>query len=387
VREIHRDFRLAAARARPNNASIANGYSLPKYWKFRAGLARVMLQPMIPQPYLLYLGNETDPLSVKTSRGLAQWRPQLCVGQFRGPRSAVSLDLEDLTFVEAVKRGAKTLILGIANAGGTMDASIVADVIAALEAGLHVASGLHARLRNEPAIAAAAARLGRKLFDVRDPPPDLPIGKGTPRAGRRLLTVGTDCSVGKMYTTLAIEKEMHARGMKADFRATGQTGILIAGSGVPVDAVVSDFLSGSVEWLSPARHDCGWDLIEGQGSLFHPSFAGVSLGLLHGAQPDAIVLCHEIGREHIRGLPGRPMPDLAECLAENLRVAKVTSPNAQAVGVALNTSCLSTQEAQRTCDAISRQLQLPCSDPMRGGVGSIVDQLTERFELAQRSTA
>jgi uncharacterized NAD-dependent epimerase/dehydratase family protein len=336
---------------------------------------------MIPQPYLLYLGNETDELSVKTSRGLAQWRPQLCVGQYRGPASTVSLNLPDLSFSQAVQRGAKTLILGVANHGGVMNAPIIADVMAALSAGLDVASGLHSRLRDEPSIAATASKSGRKLFDVRDPQPNLPVGKGTRRAGRRLLTVGTDCSVGKMYTTLALEKEMRQRGLKADFRATGQTGILIAGGGVPVDAVVADFISGSVEALSPAREDGGWDLIEGQGSLFHPSFAGVSLGLLHGAQPDAIVMCHEPGRPHIRGIPGRPMPDLAECLAENLRVAKVTSPDVQAVGVALNTSRLGADEARRVCAETSRHLGLPCGDPLRDGVGAIVDSLVKRFSL------
>lgn len=339
---------------------------------------------MIPQPYLLYLGNETDELSVKTSRGLAQWRPELCVGQFRGPASRVTLGLPELGFAEGVQRGARTLILGIANAGGVMDAAIVADVVAALEAGLHVASGLHVRLREQPVIAETAARLGRKLFDVRDPPPNLPIGKGVRREGRRLLTVGTDCSVGKMYATLAIEREMHRRGYQADFRATGQTGILIAGGGVPVDAVISDFLAGSVEWLAPARSDGGWDLIEGQGSLFHPSFAGVSLGLLHGAQPDALVLCHEPNRPHMRGLKGRPMPDLAECLEENLRVAKVTSPDVQAVGVALNTSRLPAEEARRTCEQVSHQLGLPCTDPIRDGVAPIVGRLVERFDLRGR---
>ena len=267
-----------------------------------------------------------------------------------------------------------------------MDAVTIADVVAALQAGLNIASGLHARLRDQPSIAATAARLGRQLFDVRDPPPNLPIGKGTPRAGHRLLTVGTDCSIGKMYTTLALEQEMRRRGLDADFRATGQTGILIAGSGVPVDAVVADFISGSVEWLSPARHDGGWDLIEGQGSLFHPSFAGVSLGLLHGAQPDALVLCHEPGRDHMRGLPGRSLPDLAECLEENLRTAKVTSPEVKPVGIALNTSRLAENDARQVCAKLSRELGLPCQDPIRGGVESIVDRLVEQFGAVSTSS-
>lgn len=336
---------------------------------------------VIPEPYLVYIGNETDELSVKTSRGLAQWRAESCMGQYRSSLSAISLGLPDMSFQEAAQRGARTLILGIANAGGVLGAEIIEDVIAALEAGLNVASGLHVRLREQPSISSTAERFRRRLFDVRDPPPGLPIGTGTSRQGWRLLTVGTDCSVGKMYTALALEREMRSRGILADFRATGQTGILIAGAGVPVDAVVADFISGAVEWLSPEREDGGWDLIEGQGSLFHPSFAGVSLGLIHGAQPDALVLCHEPGREHMRGLPGRMLPDLAACLNANLFAAKLTNPDVEAVGVALNTSRLGAQDAERACREVSDALGLPCQDPIRDGVELIVDRLTRCFQM------
>lgn len=330
---------------------------------------------MIPAPYLLYIGNETDTLSVKTSRGLAYWRPEACLGQYRSNTNAVSLGLPDLTFAEAVRRGARTLVLGIANAGGVMSPLLVSDAVAALQAGLNLASGLHARLRDQPAIRAAADEHHRELFDVREPPAGLPIGTGNRRPGRRLLTVGTDCSVGKMYTTLAIERRMRELGVAADFRATGQTGILIAGAGVPVDAVVADFISGSVEQLAPGRHTRGWDLIEGQGSLFHPSFAGVSLGLLHGAQPDVIVLCHEPGREHMRGLPGRKLPPLDVCLQANLEAARLTSPDVVCAGVAMNTASLSAADARRVCSDVSQSLELPCSDPVRDGVNQIVDRV------------
>lgn len=334
---------------------------------------------MIHAPYLLYLGNETDELAVKTSRGVAQWRPELCVGQYRGPACTLSLGLPDMDFREAARSGARTLVLGVANAGGVIGGEIVQHAIAALEAGLDIASGLHQRLRDQPAIVAVAQHHGRRLFDVREPPRGLPIGKGIRRAGRRLLTVGTDCSVGKMYTTLAIELEMRKRAMRADFRATGQTGILIAGSGVPVDAVVADFIAGSVEWLSPPRHDGGWDLIEGQGSLFHPSYAGVSLGLLHGAQPDALILCHEPGRPHMRGLPDRVLPDLKICLQANLAAARVTNPGVRAVGIALNTSRFSAVEMERVCGQVSAELGLPCQDPLRTGVDRLVESLAESF--------
>lgn len=256
-----------------------------------------------------------------------------------------------------------------------MSPTLVSDAVAALDAGLNIASGLHARLRDQPAIRSTALEKHRELFDVREPPQRLPIGTGHRRPGRRLLTVGTDCSVGKMYTTLAIERRMHELGIAADFRATGQTGILIAGGGVPVDAVVADFISGSVEQLAPARRDGGWDLIEGQGSLFHPSFAGVSLGLLHGAQPDVIVLCHEPGREHMRGVPGRKLPPLDACLQANLEAAKLTSPRVVCAGVALNTASLSDVDARRVCSEVSQSLGLPCQDPVRHGVNQIVDRV------------
>jgi uncharacterized NAD-dependent epimerase/dehydratase family protein len=271
------------------------------------------------------------------------------------------------------------LLIGVANRGGVMTAEDEGEAIHALIAGLNVASGLHQRLRDRPAIADAARRIGRTLFDVRDAPRDLPVGAGTRRAGLRLLTVGTDCSVGKMYTSLAIERELKRRNVRCDFRATGQTGIMIAGSGVPVDAVVADFISGSVEQLSPERFDDGWDIIEGQGSLFHPSYAGVSLGLLHGAQPDAIVLCDEPGRSHMRGLPGRAMPDLADTLATNLQAARLTNPDVEAVGVALNTSNLSRAEAARTCAQVEAKLGLPAQDPVASGVDKIVDRMLACF--------
>lgn len=339
---------------------------------------------MIRSPYLLYLGHSNDEVGIKTSRGLAVFRPEACVGEFRHDDCGLTLDLPRMTLAEAVRAGAQTLVLGIANAGGTLGDDLVRDSIAAIEAGLDIASGLHNRLRDEPLLVAAAARHGRRLHDVRDPRPDLPIGTGKRRAGHRLLTVGTDCSVGKMYATLCLERGMRARGMTADFRATGQTGLLIAGDGVPLDAVVADFISGAIEQISPARDDGGWDLIEGQGSLFHPSFAGVSTGLLHGAQADALVLCHDPVREHMRGLPHYAMPGLRITLDANLNVARLTSPNVRAVGVALNTSKLSRAKAERLCAETSDALGLPCTDPFAMGVDPIIDRIIACFEPSPR---
>jgi uncharacterized NAD-dependent epimerase/dehydratase family protein len=330
---------------------------------------------MIPGPYLLYLGHSADAMGIKTSRGLATFRREDCVGEFRHDDCPLTLELPRLTMVEGVAAGARTLVLGIAGAGGRLGSDLVQDAALALEAGMNVAAGLHQRLRDEPWLAALARDRGLQLFDVREPPPDLVVGNGYYRPGRRLLTVGTDCSVGKMYASLALVSALRERGIAADFRATGQTGILIAGEGVPVDAVVADFISGAIERLAPARHDEGWDVIEGQGSLFHPSFAGVSTGLLHGAQPEAIVICHRPGRTHMRGLPGRELPDLAECLDRNLDVARLTSPEVRAVGICLNTSGLDRVEARRLCDRTSDELGLPATDPIAFGVEPIIDDL------------
>ena len=334
---------------------------------------------MIPAPFLLYLGHSDDEVGIKTSRGLATFRGADCVGEWRHDDCPLTLGLPLMDVAQARAESARTLVLGIANAGGTLGEALVRDALVAIAAGLNVASGLHHRLRDEPRLVRAAEQAGVALFDVRDPPPDLPVGNGRPRAGNRLLTVGTDCSVGKMYATLALHDALRRRGIAADFRATGQTGILIAGSGVPLDAVVADFISGAIEVLTPARSDDGWDLIEGQGSLFHPSFAGVSTGLLHGAQPAAILLCHDPSRAHMRGLPHFQLPGLAACLAANLAVARLTSPAVQAVGIALNTVKLGEDEARRLCADTGDALGLPCTDPFRFGADPIVDRMLQCF--------
>ncbi len=330
----------------------------------------------IQHPYLLFLGDAADRLAAKTAQGIMHWRPDWCVGQMRLPGCNADLGLTDMTLEAAAADGAKTLVVGVANRGGILSESWIAVLERALILGFDLAAGLHNRLADVPSLAAVAAQHGRRLFDVRHPDRSFEVGNGRKRSGKRLLTVGTDCSVGKMYTSLALEQEMRARGMKADFRATGQTGILIAGSGVPVDAVVADFISGAVEWLSPANEAGHWDLIEGQGSLFHASFAGVSLGLLHGAQPDALVLCHEPTRRHMRGLPDYPLPELTACIAANLAAARLTNPAARFVGVSVNTSEMADGEAGPLLRQIERDLDLPAVDAFRTGVAPIVELLS-----------
>lgn len=326
-------------------------------------------------PYLMFLGDVADQLAAKTAKGIVDWRPDWCSGQLRLPGCKADLGIADMGIAEAVENGARTMIVGIVNSGGFLPDHWISVITEALDAGLDVASGLHIRLGSIPEIKAAAERNGRTLFDVRHPTQTIPTGKGTPRSGKRLLAVGTDCSIGKMYTALALEKEMKARGMKADFRATGQTGIFIAGSGISIDAVVADFISGAVEMLSPANDADHWDLIEGQGSLFHASYAGVSLGLLHGAQADALILCHEPTRIHMRGLPHMPIPGLEECMELNLALARLTNKNAAFYGVAINSSGLPEEVRTDYLARVEKRLGLPTVDPFRDGTARIVDNL------------
>ena len=332
-------------------------------------------RPQIDPPYLLFLGDARDELAAKTARGVFEWRPEWCLGQLRLDGCNASLDLPDMTVEEAAAKGAKSLVVGVANAGGVIGESWIDTLVAALEAGLDVASGLHVRLSDLPPVRDAAQARGRRLYDARHPPQAFKVGIGVKRAGKRLLTVGTDASVGKMYATLALEAELRRRGVACSFRATGQTGIFIAGDGVSVDAVVADFISGATEWLTPENDLEHWDLIEGQGSLFHPSYAGVTLGLIHGAQPDAIVVCHEPTRTNMRGLPGWPMPDLGSCIEANLQAARLTNPAVVCAGLSINTQALGAAEAETLLEELGTTHGLPCIDPLRTGVGAIADRL------------
>jgi len=321
----------------------------------------------LPQPYLLFLGDTVEAGFAKTAFGLRDWAPDQCVGEFACSPAAISLGLPKLTPAEAHARGARSMIIGVANIGGRIVDSWMPSLLAALEAGLDLIAGMHTRLVDTPALVAAADRHQRRLIDVRTPPRGIPAGTGRKRSGKRLLAVGTDCALGKKYTALAIARAFKQRGLSADFRATGQTGIMIAGSGMPMDAVVSDFEAGAAEVLSPDAAPDHWDVIEGQGSLFHPAYAAVSLGLLHGSQPDVIVVCHEPGRTHVLGAPGYELPSLEETIDLNLRLGKRTNPRIRCAGVSLNTSRLSDAEARQLFEAESRRLGLPVADPIRGG--------------------
>jgi uncharacterized NAD-dependent epimerase/dehydratase family protein len=327
------------------------------------------------KPYLLMIGDVDDPVSAKTALGLKDWVPEACLGQLRFTARAVDVGLPDLSPRMAAAVGARTLVIGIAPPGGRLPQSWIGMLVEALEAGLDLAAGLHQRLREIPEIARCAERLGRQVHDVRHCDTTFAVGTGIARPGRRLLTVGTDCVVGKKYTALAIAREMMAQGHSADFRATGQTGILIGGRGVAVDAVVADFLSGAAEALSPANAPDHWDVIEGQGSLFHPAYAAVTLGLLHGSQPDVLVVCHDIARKTLASFPHVPVVSLEQAIPAYLSAARLTNPKVRVLGIALNTSSLPPDEADVVLQQTAARLNLPCVDPIRTGVAALVSAL------------
>ena len=338
------------------------------------------MQVEIKSPYLLFLGDEPEASHAKTAVGIAHWRPDSCAAQLRLPGSGVDLGLPDMTPAEAAAAGARSIIWGVAGVGGLIPEHWIPSLFDAVAAGLDIVAGTHSPLAMIPGLEQAAAEAGVSLIDIRTPPSDLPVGTGAQRSGRRLLMAGTDCVVGKKFSALAIAKEMADRGMNADFRATGQTGIMIAGGGMPIDAVVSDFVSGAAEILTPANDDDHWDVIEGQGSLFHPGYAAVTLGLMHGSQPDAFVVCHAAGRTIIEAFPDCRAPTVPELIELTIANGRVTSPDIRCVGVSVNTSDLTDDERVACLAEISAETGLPCVDPVATGVGPLVDHIVELYK-------
>lgn len=330
---------------------------------------------MIQTPYLLFLGDAPDQLAAKVAQGIKDWRPDNAVGQYRMPGCGADVGIADMTLQEARAAGAKTLVIGVANRGGVISVAWKEVLLQALALGFDLASGLHNLLRDEADLVAAAKTHGRSLFDVRVPSVAYPIANGVKRIGKRCLAVGTDCSVGKMYTGLAMDIEMRKRGMKSTFRPTGQTGILITGGGVPLDAVVADFMAGAVEYLTPDNDPDHWDHIEGQGSLFHVSYSGVTMALIHGGQPDALVLAHEPTRKHMRGLPGYALPSLEALRDMVLPIARIANPACQIVGVSVNTQHMSQDAALAYLAEVEGRMDLPTVDTFRQGAARLVDAL------------
>ncbi|MDE0521615.1 MAG: DUF1611 domain-containing protein [Boseongicola sp.] len=330
---------------------------------------------MIRKPYLLFLGDAPDQLAAKVAQGIADWRPENVVGQLRLDGCKADAGVPDLGLNDAWERGARTLVVGVANRGGVIPESWLDVLKQALEIGFDLANGQHNLLRDQGVLRETAQRNDRALHDVRVPTVAYPIANGKKRTGKRCLAIGTDCSIGKMYTGLAMDREMRTRRKKSTFRPTGQTGILITGSGVPLDAVVADFMAGAIECLTPDNDSDHWDHIEGQGSLFHVSYSGVTMALIHGGQPDAIILAHEPTRTHMRGLPHYGLPTLEELRDVALPVARVANPDVRICGVSVNTSALDDDEAVRSCEEIEDRMGLPTVDPFRHGAGRLVDAL------------
>ena len=322
---------------------------------------------VLPQPYLLFLGDVTEPGFAKTAFGLRDWAGERCVGEYALPGARVTLGLPGLDPRAAAARGARSMVIGIANAGGHIPASWFGALLEALEAGLDLVSGMHMRLAHLPGLQSAADKYHRRLIDVRTPPVGISVASGVKRSGRRLLTVGTGCALGKKYTALAIVRGLKARNANVTFRATGQTGIMIAGEGMPIDSVVADFIAGAAEALSPDAPPEHLDVIEGQGSLFHPSYAGVALGLLHGSQPDRFVVCHEPGRTHVLGNAEFRLPSIEQVIELTTALGRLTNPGIRCVGVSLNTSRFDATAAAREFESVEKRLGLPVADPMRGG--------------------
>jgi uncharacterized NAD-dependent epimerase/dehydratase family protein len=327
------------------------------------------------KPYLLFLGDVQDKLTAKTAFGLRDWCSEDVLGEWSLPGCSVTLGIERVAPPEAQRRGAGSIIVGIAPTGGKLPPHWVTELAAAADAGLDVVSGLHTRLTSIPELVQAASRRAVRLIDVRHSDLSFGAASGRKRSGKRVLTVGTDCALGKKYTALALARNLTQRGVSATFRATGQTGIMISGEGIAIDAVVADFIAGAAEQLSPDNAADHWDVIEGQGSLFHPAYAGVTLGLLHGSQPDAIVLCHDPSRRTIDEYPGFPIPDLKTAIGDYLRAGRLTNPNIRCAGLSINSSSLSNAESTAYIERLNRELGLPVCDPLRTGVDPLAAAL------------
>lgn len=329
------------------------------------------------KPYLIFLADVSLPSDAKTGFGLRDWCPGDVMGECRLRGGTVTLGLPEMRPAEAAAAGAGSLVIGVAVVGGQLPRSWLPTLLEALDHGMDVVSGMHTRLSSFPELVEAAARAGARLVDVRRTDRAIPTGTGLKRSGKRVLTVGTDCALGKKYTALALTRALTALGARATFRATGQTGIMIAGDGIAVDAVVADFVAGAAELLSPGNDPDHWDVIEGQGALFHPAYAGVTLGLVHGSQPDAIVLCHDPSRATIEDYPHIPIPSLDVAIARYIEAAQLTNPAVCCAGVAINSSSLDEPAWTAYRAELTARLTLPVCDPMRGGVDAIARRLLQ----------
>ena len=332
-----------------------------------------------PSPFVVFLGDVPSNNFGKTGLGLVQWRREECIGQVRLPGCGVDTGMPDLSIAQAKAAGVRTLIVGSSAIGGGIPDHWLATLREAASMGIDIVAGLHLRLGSLAGLSDSAKAGGARLVDVRVPPAGLPVGTGLKRSGRRLLTVGTDCVCGKKYTALALDRAWRARGGNGHFRATGQTGIMIAGEGLPLDAVVSDFVTGAAELLSPDNSPDHWDMIEGQGSIFHPGYLQVTIGLLVGSQPDALVVCHDPMRTAISGWPSFKLPSIQEVVERSILIGSLTNAEIRCIGVSLNTQQVPMADRKHLLARYEEETGLPCVDPLIDGVAPILDNLQRSF--------
>ena len=326
---------------------------------------------------ILAEGRSADPHYGKTMRGVVRYRPHPVVAILDSERAGESY--EDIPIVasiaDALPYEPTAALVGVAVAGGRLGPEWRALIRGAIDAGLDVEAGMHEFLSDDAELAALAAERGVELVDLRRPPDDLsvPTGENLTHGATVVLTVGSDCAVGKKTMAIEMHREAERRGLRSVFVPTGQTGIMIEGWGIAVDAVISDFLAGAAERLvleGARRGDLLW--VEGQGALLHPQFSGVTLGLLHGSAPHALVLCHVAGQREIEGVEGHAIPPLTELVDLYERIGLPVRP-AKVAAVALNTSALDEEAAQRAVAEAENETGLVADDPVRFGAGRLVD--------------
>lgn len=316
----------------------------------------------IKTPYILFLGDAADYKQAKVACGVSEWRPELCISQLQLSADTIDLGLPNLTIPDAKAKGAKTLLIGVSPYTTELPQEYVDTILEAITNGLDIANPLHSPLPQS--CIDAANEHSVQIHNFRHRPNNYPKGNGEPRTGLRLLTVGTDCAIGKKFTALTISRALTKANVRNTFRSTGQTGFIISNSGINNDTIEADFLSGAAEWLTPENENDHWDIVEGQGALSHPSFGAGSLSLIYGTQPDLIVMCTEPNRKTQRGVRREPKP-LKDEISDVLHFAKRTNPNARLGAISVMTRALDLDQAKATLENLSRQYNVPVFDPAR----------------------
>jgi uncharacterized NAD-dependent epimerase/dehydratase family protein len=337
------------------------------------------------QRYLILAeGRSGDPHHGKTARGVVRYAPEKVVAILDSQRAGETYEGFPIvgSVNDALCFGPTTALVGVATQGGRFPPEWRELLKSCLAKGLDIENGLHERVSDDPELVELAARHGAELRDLRKPPPDLnvPTGENLTVPARIVLTVGSDCAIGKMTVALELDLEARRRGVASVFVPTGQTGIAIAGWGIAVDAVIADFIAGAAERLVVEGVERGGELlwVEGQGALSHPQYSGVTLGLYHGSAPHSLVLCHRAGQEFVDEDPRFPIPPLSELVELHERTALIARP-APVAAIALNTRDLDEDAARAAIEAAEAETGLRADDPVRFGAAGIVDAVVARI--------